>query len=79
MFRHIGKVIWYQSREIKVYNHCEHLLFSIPVNGGTLSICQNKSTNLVEWVQTQDTVQVLPAVKPQDQAVNCDSKKSSSS
>lgn len=64
MLRQIGKALWRQTREITVSNHSTHLVYAIPVNGGTLSICQNKQTDRVEWIQTHQKVQtpVSPSV-----------------
>jgi hypothetical protein len=66
----MGKALWHQSRDITVWNYSNHLLFAIPVNGGTLSICQNKSNEQVEWVQTKLAVQVPVPVKLQEVPVN---------
>ena len=48
MRRHLGKLIWRQSRDITVLNYAHHTIFEIFTNQGTLRIIQDKHTQKLE-------------------------------
>lgn len=50
MIRGLGRAIWTQSREIRVINYPQFMLYEIYTNHGFLNIAHNKTTNTVQIV-----------------------------
>ena len=50
MLRRFGRIIWTQSRDIRVVNYPEVMVYEIFTNKGYLYIAHDKTTNKIESV-----------------------------
>ena len=53
MLKHLGRLLWHQHREMTVMNYSQHLVYQIYTNHGYIHVCQNKTTNEIEWTTTK--------------------------
>lgn len=50
MIKHLGKLIWRQSRDISVLNYPRHTVFEIFTNQGTIKVIQDKESKRYEVI-----------------------------
>ncbi len=63
----LGRAIWRQSRDISVWNYPSHMVFEINTNKGIVQVCQNKTTDKIDWVYS-GKYQELPEMIPSPSA-----------
>jgi len=52
-FRHLGRLIWRQSRDISVYNYPGHIIYEIYTNQGYMYVSEEKDSKKVDVVRTE--------------------------
>lgn len=70
MKRGLGRLIWSQSRDIKVLNYPHHFVYDIWTNHGLLRIAQEKDTKSLFKVDEVFT----SSISPQISKFQCDKK-----
>lgn len=48
MLRRLGSVVWSQTRDMRVLNYSNHLVYEIFTNHGYIYVVHNKTTQQVE-------------------------------
>ena len=48
MLKRFGKSIWNQSREMRVINYSEHIVYELYTNQGYIYVAHDKSTQKIE-------------------------------
>ena len=67
VFRRLGSCLWTQSRDMRVYNYSGHIVYEIFTNQGYMYVRENKDTNKIDVVRSQNIVYENVS-KKQDQA-----------
>lgn len=50
MRRVLGRLIWSQSRDIRILNYPRHFVYEIWTNQGYMKICHDKDTNHIQRI-----------------------------
>ena len=53
MLKQLGRLMWHQTRDMTVMNYPGHVVYQIYTNQGFVHVCQNKTTNQIEWTTTK--------------------------
>ena len=64
MLRRLGSVIWSQSREMRVINYSNHMVYELYTNHGYIYVTHDKSTNTMDIVRPRGFVGEWVTKKP---------------
>lgn len=73
MLRNLGKLIWSQSREIRLLNYPKHTVYEIYTNAGFLHFIQDKESGKVECLKKMfeiDRYESVPSMWRAEDATN---------